>query len=171
MGPLTKGGDITVEYIKVYADENLREHLRREALRRKVSEAELARMFLARGLGIARANDEQATIEGVLRKVIRDELRPTRHYAYLAAREAAAAHRFGVGIISTIVGDVLRRPPERVERARDQADSAAMRYAAQHLQDLEPDDPAMDAPAEPLPDPEDEVTVEDGDTASMIEGA
>ncbi len=159
------------EELRVMLDPETYRALREHATLRQESVAAVVRRFITRGLVAVSGDAQSQALADAVRAVIRDEIRPTRHYAYLAAREAAAAHRFGVGIISTIVGDVLRRPPERVERARDQADSAAMRYAAQHLQDLEPDDPVLDAPAEPLPGPEDEVTVEDGDTASMIEGA
>ncbi len=161
-----------MEVVTLRMEENLHEHLRLEAQRRSISEAELARLFIARGLGIARANDEQATLEGILRKVLRDELRPTRHYAWLAAREAAASHRYGKGAVGILVNHLVRLPSDQRQAVLDQSEAAAQRFATQRLQnDKEQDDLALDAPATPLPGPEEEVTVEDEDTASMIEGA
>ncbi len=161
-----------MEVVTLRMEEKLHEHLRLEAQRRRVSEAELARLFIARGLGIARANDEQATLEGILRKVFRDELRPTRHYAWLAAREASASHRYGKGVVGILVNHLVRMPSDQRQAVLDDSEAAAQRFATQRLQnDKEPDDLALDAPAKPLPGPEDEVRVEDEHTASMIEGA
>ena len=135
-----------------------------------VSDGEMARRIIRRGLAIS-ANDAQSqALANAVRGVIHDELRPIRHYAHLAAREALRSHRYGIGLVGILVTNVLRWSPAERERALDQSESAARRYAAQHMDDDEPDNPALDAPAKPLPGPEDEVTVEDEDTASMIEG-
>ncbi len=160
-----------MEYIKVYADEDLRAALHVAAEAKGISDAELARRLLARGLAIDGSDAQAEVLANAVRHVIRHELAPTRHYGFLAAREAAASHRYNIALLTVILQQLLKMPSTMIDRTLEQADSLTMRYAAQHLQDVEPDDPALDAPAEPLPGPADEVTVEDGDTASMIEGA
>ena len=136
-----------------------------------VSDGEMARRIIRRGLAIAASDAQSQALADAVRGVIREELKPTRHYAYLAAREAMRTHRYGIGLVGILVTNILRWPSDRRDAALDQSEGAARRYAAQHMEeDTETDDLALDAPAKPLPGPDEEVTVEDEDTASMIEG-
>ena len=159
-----------MEYIKVYADDDLRAALHTTAQARGLSDAELARRLISRGLAIDGSDAQAVILAEAVRAVVRDEIRPVRRLAYIAAREGGAAHRFGLGVVGTLVRDVLGRPPERVQRARDQAEAEAMRYAVERLRDdVEPADPADDAP-EALPAADEEVEV-DPDTAEMLAGS
>ncbi len=126
---------------------------------------------MARGLAIVSSDAQSQALADAVRGVIREELRPTQRYAYLAARESMRSHRYGIGLVSILVSNVLRWSERERETALDQSEAAARRYAAQHMQeDSEPDHQTLDAPAKPQPDPEDEVTVDDRDTAAMIDG-
>ena len=158
--------------IEVRFDEATYRALKEHAAQRREPVAVVVRRFVARGL-VAVSSDVQAqALADAVRGVIHDELRPTRHYAYLAAREAAASHRYNTTVLRVILQQLLKAPTDLIDRTLGNADGAAMRYATQHLdEDKEPDALALDALAKPLPGPEDEVTVEDEDTASMIEGA
>lgn len=157
--------------ITVRFDEDLHEAVRVAAAAKRLSEAEMVRRLVARGLVNVGSDAQSQALADAVRGVIREELKPTRHYAYLAAREAMRSHRYGIGLVGILVTNVLRWPSDRREAALDQSEAAARRYAAQHMEeDTETDDLALDAPAKPLPGPDEEVTVEDEDTASMIEG-
>ena len=158
--------------VTVRFDEDLHDAVRVAAAAKGLSEAEMVRRLVARGLAIDGSDAQSQALAAAVRGVIHDELRPTRHYAYLAAREAAASHRYNTTLLRVILQQLLKAPTDLIDRTLGNADGAAMRYATQHLdEDKEPDALALDAPARPLPGPEDEVTVEDEDTASMIEGA
>ena len=159
------------EEVRIMLDSDTYRTLREHSALRKEPVAAVVRRFIARGLLTVSSDVQSQVLADAVRAVIVDALRPTRHYAYLAAREAAASHRYNIALLTVLLQQVLKLPSETIDRTLEQADSLTMRYAAQHLKDREPDDPAMDAPAEPLPGADDEVTVEDGDTASMIKGA
>ena len=158
--------------ITVRFDEDLHEAVRVAAAAKRLSEAEMVRRLVARGLAIDGSDAQAQVLAAAVRGVIHDELRLTRHYAWLAAREASASHRYGKGVVGILVNHLVRLPSDQRQAVLDQSEAAAQRFATQRLRDdKEPDDLALDAPAEPLPGPEDEVTVEDQDTVSMIEGS
>ncbi len=159
------------EEVRVRFDIATYRALQEHAALRKEPVAAVVRRFVARGLVNVSSDAQSQALADAVRGVIREELKPTRHYAYLAAREAMRSHRYGIGLVGILVTNVLRWPADRRAAALDQSEAAARRYAAQHMgEDTEPDDLSLDAPAKPLPRPEDEVTVEDEDTAAMLKG-
>ncbi len=158
--------------LTIRMEDDLRAALHVAAEAGGVSDGEMARRIIRRGLAIAASDAQAQVLAAAVRGVIHDELRLTRHYAWLAAREAAASHRYGKGVVGILVNHLVRLPSDERQAVLDQSEAAAQRFATQRLQnDKEPDDLALDAPAKPLPGPEDEVTVEDENTASMIEGS
>ena len=160
------------EEVRVMFDSDTVAALKTVAAQRGEPVAAVVRRAVERSLTIASSDAQAQVLAAAVRGVIRDELKPTRHYAYLAAREAAASHRYNETLLRVILQQLLKAPTDLIDRTLGNADGAAMRYATQHLdEDKEPDALALDAPARPLPSPEDEVTVEDEETASMIEGA
>ena len=148
----------------------MRAALHTAAQTRGVSDGELARRLISRGLAIDGSNAQALVLAEAVRAVVRDELRPTRRLAFLAAFESAAAHEG----VSDVLGTVLVRMG-RIDRSdavtrveRSMAHWA--RHAARRVRDPEPADPDDDAPAEVLPGADDVVEIADDDTARMVEG-
>ena len=71
--------------LRVYANQELADALKAQAGRRGFSVTELARRLLAQGVSRDAANDGTATIEAVVRRVIRKELAATHDMAFRAA--------------------------------------------------------------------------------------
>ncbi len=160
-----------MEGITIRMEGELRAALHVAAEVRGVSDGEMARRIIRRGLAVQASDTQSQVLADAVRGAVREELRTTQRYAYLAAREAMRSHPYGIGLVGILVTNVLRWPTHRREAVLEQLAVAAQHYAAQHLEEgKEPDDPALDGPAKPLPGPEEEVTIGDQDTASMIEG-
>ena len=96
-----------MEYIKVYADEDLRRSLKLAATQKGISEAEMARRLLNRGLGLETAHSSITVIQEALRGLLREELAPVRRLALIGAFEAAAANS---ATIEALGGVLVRMP-------------------------------------------------------------
>ncbi len=156
-----------MEYLKVYADENLRAALHSAAQARGLSDSELARRLIGRGLAIDGSDAQAIILAEAVRAVVRDELRPTRRLAYLAAFESAAAHRASEDVSGVLLFRIAGLDRGQAEEIVTTQKGQWARFAAERVRDPEPADSEDDAPADELPQAGDEV---DGDTAILQSG-
>lgn len=155
--------------ITVRFDDDLHAALRTAAQARSLSDAELVRRLVARGLAVDGSDAQAQVLAEAVRAVVRDEMRYTRRLAYLGAFEAAAAHRAAKDIVGIVLVRAGRVPRPEAQDMVGRNAAGWARHAAQRVRDPEPADPDDDAPAEALPNA-DEVEIEDQDTARMVQG-
>lgn len=158
-----------MEYIKVYADDDLRAALHTAASAKGVSDAEMARRLIGRGLAIDGSDAQATVLAEAVRAVIRDELRPVRRLSFLAAFEAARGAKGVEDALGSVLVHAGHRSHEDTAQILDRATGRWAQAAAQRTRDPEPFDPGQEAPA-PLPLPDEEVTVSDPATAAMLLG-
>ncbi len=154
-----------VIYVRVGTD--LHGALRTAADTHGVSDAEMARRLIRRGLALDAGNDTATVLSEVVRGVLREELRPTRRLAYIAAFESSVAHR----LMRNAHADAMARARagrEAIAKTVDLIDADARRWAAARSKDPEPADPAADAPALPLPQADEEIDLSRGFTGDGV---
>lgn len=155
--------------ITVRLDDDLHSALHTAAQARGLSDAELVRRLVSRGLAVDGSDAQALVLAEAVRAVVRDELRHTRRLAFLAAFEGAAAHRAAEDVIGSTLLRVARMPRPEIEDLVGRQKGGWARYAAQRVRDPEPADPDDDAPVAELPEA-DEVAVT-ADTAAMLAGS
>ena len=78
-------------------DPRTKEALQAKAAAEQVPESELVRRYVRTGLGLAAGDDTGDVLAALVRSLLREELRPVRRLAYLAAREATLAKHWSRG--------------------------------------------------------------------------
>ncbi len=156
--------------ITVRFDDDLHSALHTAAQARGLSDAELVRRLVSRGLAIDGSNAQAQVLAEAVRGVVRSELRHIRRLAYLAAFEAAAAHEGVADVLGTVLVRMARIERSDAVTRVERSMAHWARHAARRVRDPEPADPDDDAPAEVLPGADDVVEIADDDTARMVEG-
>ncbi len=144
------------EEIHVAFDSETYRLLKEASLRRHEPVAAIIRRAVDRMLRVEAADAGAQVLAEAVRGVLREELRPVRRLAYLAAFEAAAAHKLS----RNTHGDVLTHMKvgrEAIAQRVDALDTDARRWAANRSRDPEPADPMDAAPALPLPKADEEI--------------
>lgn len=155
------------DVIYVRVDAELHGALRTAADTHGVSDAEMARRLIRRGLALDAGNEAASELSDVVRGVIREELRSTRRLAYIAAFESAAAHRLTRNSHADSMARA-RAGREAIAKTVDLIDADARRWAAARSKEPEPADPLDDAPAEPLPHADEEIDLSGESAGSRV---
>jgi len=92
-----------MEPLLIRMDDDLRSALKTAAAGKGLSEAELARRLLRRGLALEAGEDGAVVLSAVAGGVVRDIVAPIRQLAHRAAFEAQGGHLFGRQILGHIL--------------------------------------------------------------------
>lgn len=117
---------------KMRMDETLKTTLEKAAASKGLSEAELARRLLRRGLALDAGDSGAVILSHVVGGVVRDIVAPIRQLAYEAAFEASVAHM----LVLQLLGEMLTRmgvPREAAAKHVGDQDAAARKKATEQL--------------------------------------
>ena len=155
-----------LDEVKVRMDSDTHNALRTAADAKGLSDAELARRLIRRGLALDATSDQSQVLAEAVRYVIREELRTLRRNARTAAFESARAASMVPDALGHSLSVLSKLPRPEIQDRADRVISTGRKHANSLLADEAQEEPPEE---QGLPEATDEIKL-DAETAAFVAG-